>query len=213
MLPPPIGYVHLYQAVDAVGRRVRGPDWLPICCQDWLRYLTYANLVDDIIRTVAEACEAGKLAAAFQHEFKGADILDRDVWQKPHWRNFFASGTTIVDRPRLVNFEPDPSGTTTPCERKIFVRRDSLDRFMLELAPFAAEHEETTENRPSRGPKAGISARVEGEMRRDLIAGKTTAERLRSETEKVLEGRYRASRDTVRKARKTVLSKPVETLK
>jgi hypothetical protein len=137
MLPPPIGYAYLYQAVDAIGRALRGPDWVSVRCQDELGHEVYTGsaLVDSVIRTVAEACEAGKLAAAFQHVFKGADDLDRDVWRKPHWRNFFASGTTIVDQPRLlVNGEPNPSGEMLPCERKIFIRKDSLAAFVKELA-------------------------------------------------------------------------------
>ncbi len=134
-LPPPIGYINLYQAVDAVGRRMRGTDWTPICCQSWLNYQVGANLgaVENVIEAIAKACEAGTLAAAFQHLFKGVDELDRSVWRKLHWHNFFATGTTVVDQPRLLNSEPHPSGEMLPCERKIFVRRDSLDEFIKSL--------------------------------------------------------------------------------
>ena len=71
MAPPPIGHVHLYQAVDGVGRRLRGADWLSVCCQDWLKYLVYANLVDDVIRTIAKGCEAGKLLACCKESSAG----------------------------------------------------------------------------------------------------------------------------------------------
>jgi hypothetical protein len=136
MLPPPIGYVYLYQAVDAIGRVLRGYDWVSIRCQCELKNEVNSGspVVDSVIRIVAEACEAGNLAAAFQHLFKGADDLDHAVWRKPHWGNFFATGTIVVDQPLLIGCEPDPSGAMVPCERKIFIRKDSLAAFVKDLA-------------------------------------------------------------------------------
>jgi hypothetical protein len=143
-LPPPPGYVHLYRAVDAIGRALRGAEWVSVRCQDELKHQvdTGSAVADSVMKTVAEACEAGKLAAAFQHLFKGADDLDRSAWRKPHWRNYFSTGTTIVDQPRLIGgderCDPDPSGQMIPCERKIFIRKDSLDCFVASLAPTVA---------------------------------------------------------------------------
>lgn len=138
MLPAPVGYVHLFEAVDVVGRSMHGAGWIRVCCQESLRYEIDVKLssIDDVLLTIAEACEAGTLAAAFQHLFKGADELDRSVWRKAHWRNFFATGTTLVDQPvLLMNNKEDPSGATIPCERKIFIRKDTLGDFTKLLAP------------------------------------------------------------------------------
>ncbi len=76
---------------------------------------------------------------------------------------------------------------------------------------------EGVKNRPSRGPRAGIRARVEAAMRAEIQSGKITPELLGKAKEKVLAAHYGASRDTVRKACKSVLSveagsKPVSKL-
>ncbi len=65
---------------------------------------------------------------------------------------------------------------------------------------------EEVEDRPSRGPRAEKMAQVVAAMRSEIESGKITQEGLRKEKEKVLAGRYGVSRDTVRKARKSVLS-------
>jgi hypothetical protein len=142
MAPPPIGYVYLYQAVDVAGRRVRGADWVPICCQDWLKYLVYANLVDDVIRTIAEACEAGKLAAAYR-SIAGADDLDPRVWRSPAWQNYFAIGTIDLELPLLdERSRPSKEGFTARCTREIFIRHTSLMSLFAEQGPLPQQ--ETT---------------------------------------------------------------------
>jgi len=65
---------------------------------------------------------------------------------------------------------------------------------------------EEVEDRPRRGPQAKVMARVEATMRSDFQAGPKTREWLRTASEDVLAECYGASRDTVRKARKSVLS-------
>jgi hypothetical protein len=70
--------------------------------------------------------------------------------------------------------------------------------------------QDVRQQRPRRGPKASVSSRVKLSMEQDLAAGKVTPEALRIMSEKTLAIRYGASRDTVRHARKDVLSKLVE---
>jgi hypothetical protein len=136
MLPPPIGYVHLYQAVDAVGRAAHGTEWRPICCQDWLKYLVDTNLVGDVIEIVAEGCEAGKLAATYPTVHGGVDDLDRSEWRKTRWRNYFFFGTIDLDLPLVdASGRPNQFGRTARCTRKIFIRKDSLDEFIKSRAP------------------------------------------------------------------------------
>src|SRR5262249_39527720 len=65
---------------------------------------------------------------------------------------------------------------------------------------------ERVEGRPTRGPRAETRARVEGAMRSDIESGKVTQESLKKTPEKALAAHYGASRDTVRKARNSVLS-------
>lgn len=108
VLPPPPGFVALGEAVEMVGRKV-GADL-------------------DVYLMIAEACESGKVAAAYRSDIGGADDLDCSVWQLPHWRSFFETGTIDLDLPLLDGRRrPNPSGFTARCTREIFVRRDSLD--------------------------------------------------------------------------------------
>ncbi len=81
---------------------------------------------------------------------------------------------------------------------RIFLSKEDLDTV---FSP-----PERAEDRPTRGPRAETRARVEAAMWSDIESGKITQERLDKMPEKVLAERYGASRDTVRKARKSVLS-------
>jgi hypothetical protein len=200
---PPIGFVTLYAAVDAVGRTMFGARWqyaVPLSRE----VDNELDAHERVITLVAEGCEAGAIAAAYQ-SIAGADDLDRAVWRLPHWRGFFTRGMIDLDLPLLdARGRPDPSGHTARCPREIFVRRDSLERFILNVAPdVASSCDGIAPKRPSRGPKADVTTRVVNEMRRELAT--EGAERLKSQTEKVIADRYGASRDTIRKARKVVL--------
>jgi len=73
ILPPPIGYVHLYQAVETVGRAACGARWVSVHCQDELKgaMMAPSAALQDVIMSIAEACEAGKLAAAYPNALGG----------------------------------------------------------------------------------------------------------------------------------------------
>ena len=117
-LPAPIGFIPLQEAVGIVGQKMGGDA--------------------DIERTIAEACEAGEIRAAYRSWTTVADELDRRVWQMTHWRNYFATGTIdLYGLPLLDdNGHPVPDGRTVPvCTREIFVRKDSLDRFVASIEP------------------------------------------------------------------------------
>ena len=89
--------------------------------------------IDRVIKLVAERCEAGEIAAAYR-SIAGADSLDRAVWQTPHWRNYFATGTIDLDLPLLDDkLRPDPNGRTARCTREVFLRKDDLERFVTIL--------------------------------------------------------------------------------
>jgi hypothetical protein len=138
MLPPPIGFITLYEAVDAVGRVLFGASWqyaIPL-------HHEADNDCDPherVITMIAEGCEAGAIEAGYRRSWDcGVDALDRNVWHMPHWRNYFATGTIdLIDLP-LVDQKgrPDPDGGTVPrCTREIFLRKDSLGEFIKALAP------------------------------------------------------------------------------
>lgn len=138
---PPIGYVALAEAIDLIGDVVAGSDWrqLPDKTNAEERFNTIWTdpNVDRVITMIAEACEDGRIEAAYR-SILGADNLDSKVWRMPHWRNFFASGTIDLDLPLLDdNLVPVPDGRTARCTREIFVRRDSLERFMSPLTAAA----------------------------------------------------------------------------
>jgi hypothetical protein len=137
VLPPPPGYVHLYQAVDAIGRARYGTDWTQIHCQDELKHQVQicSTFVDCIIKIVAEGCEAGKLAAAYPNIDGGVDDIDRGEWRKTRWRNYFFFSTIDLDLPLYRGSRPDPSGQTISCTRKIFIRKDSLSEFVKSFQP------------------------------------------------------------------------------
>jgi hypothetical protein len=112
----PIGFIHLQEAVRIVGQKMGGDA--------------------DIERAIAEACEAGDIAAAYRSRTGGADELDRSVWRMPHWRNYFADGMIELILPLLdERDQPNVNGFTARCPREIFVRKDSLDRFIASIEP------------------------------------------------------------------------------
>jgi hypothetical protein len=138
MSKPPPGYVLLEDVVDLVGGVVAGANWRQL--PDKTRAEERFNAVwsdpdvDSVITMIAEACEDGRLEAAYQTAF-GADGLDRKMWRMPNWRNYFAAGTIDLDLPYLDNQQPILDGRTVRCpERELYIRKDSLERFMEPLA-------------------------------------------------------------------------------
>ncbi len=195
MLETPVGFTRLNDVVDLVRGKVSAETDLP--------------------RLIATACVQGKLAAAYRKWDGGAEKLDHGLWQRPQWRSYFESGTIVLELPLIDDRGvPVPDGrTASNCEREIFIDDGSLIAFLSEFQPasaLAAKPAAALDHRPTRGPKAGTQLRVADAMREDLLNGKKTADQLRKQTEKVLEAEYNASRDTVRKARLSVLS--VETM-
>jgi hypothetical protein len=137
MRKPPPGYLVLEDVVDLIGGVVAGSNWrqLPDKTNPEERFnVVWSDPdVDRVVTTIAEACENGRVEAAYE-TILGADSLDQKVWRMPHWRNFFASGTIDLDLPLLDDkLVPVPDGRTARCTRQIFVRRDSLERFMATL--------------------------------------------------------------------------------
>lgn len=191
MLDPPIGFTRLNDAVELLSTKVATGT--------------------DIQRLIATACVQGRLAASYRRWDGGADKLDPRVWQLPHWRSYFESGIIRLELPLLdARNQPVTDGRTAPnCEREIFVEDATLSVFMADLKP-APGGGSTTQgeilHRPSRGPKAGVQDRVADAMRSDLLSGKKTRDALSKQVEKELADEYDASRDTVRKARRTVLA-------
>src|SRR3979490_2581822 len=79
MLEAPIGFTRLNDVVDLL----RGA----------------APTGTDLQRLIATACVQGKLVAAHRRWDGGADKLDNRVWQLPHWRSYFESGTIRLELP------------------------------------------------------------------------------------------------------------------
>jgi hypothetical protein len=112
----PIGFIPLQEAVRMVGQKMGGGA--------------------DIERAIAEGCETGEIAAAYRAWTCGADELDPAVWRLPHWRNYFAKGMIDLVLPLVdERGRPNQFGHTSRCTCEVFVRRDSMDRFIKTLAP------------------------------------------------------------------------------
>lgn len=195
MLDPPIGFTRLNDAADLLRGKLP-PE-------------------TDVQRLIATACVQGKLAAAYRRWDGGADKLEPRVWQLPHWRSYFEGGIIRLELPLLdARGQPLSDGRTAPnCEREIFVDDVTLAALVADLKPApaaASSSEHEPRHRPSRGPKALVQLRVADAMRADLLSGRKTRDQLRKQAEKALATEYRASRDTVRKARRSALS--VETV-
>lgn len=128
----PTGFVTLDQAVDLIGREIFGPSW-----RDQQEYAEHvlAWRYERVIKAIAEGCEAGRLVAAYPSNTGGIDDLPRKVWWRERWRSFFINGTVVLDLPRFAGGRPVGSGETIPCEREIFIQRDSLDRLIAALPP------------------------------------------------------------------------------
>jgi hypothetical protein len=119
-----------------VGRKLYGSSWRPLSKINADNIATKLNpKVDRVITMIAEQCEAGEIAAAYRSVTGGVDGLARDVWQVPHWRNYFATGTIELDLVLLDdNGRPNANGFTGRCTREVFVARQDLDRFAASLS-------------------------------------------------------------------------------
>jgi hypothetical protein len=158
---------------------------------------------EDGAKLLAEACEAGKVIAAYRSVTGHAEDLERRVWQMPHWRNYFDTGVIELTLPLVdEHLRPVSDGRTARCPREIFIRRDSLAAFIAEIPVSASD----VPHQPKRGPKAKTLERVVAAMRLHLREGKISGDGLRGQLEKDLAAEYGASRDTVRKARSEVLA-------
>lgn len=121
----PIGFVTLYEAVDTVGRAVLGTNW---------HHPPRRDVHQRVITMIAEGCEAGEIAAGYRAWSCGVDDLDRSAWRMPHWRNYFAKGMIELDLPLVdERGRPNSHGHTSRCTCEIFVRRNSLERFIATL--------------------------------------------------------------------------------
>lgn len=199
VMETPIGYITLFEAVYAVGRAMFGPEWryaIPFAPEIEL------NVHEPIIKAIAEGCESDLINAAYRRWDTSAEVLDPAVWRRLNWRNHFMTGTIELELPLLDDRSlPISDGRTVRCTREIFVRSDSLQRFVSSLEPTTKTPIVLAPPAPKRGPKANVLGRVKEAMRRDLADGAISADALGAESEKSLADRYGASRDTVRKAR------------
>jgi hypothetical protein len=139
MTEPPIGYTRLLDAVDAVGRRMKGSRWRPaerivgpyspLSSGETMRDADF----DEVITTIANRCAAGGIATAYRTFSGKLEKLDPGEWLQPHWRNYFATGTIELILPLVDgNGRPTADGVTSRCEREIFVRWEDADRFIQE---------------------------------------------------------------------------------
>jgi hypothetical protein len=146
----PIGFIPLREAADMVGRKVYGLGWRPLDQLDsvigrktikkiqaakWraLEAIWCDPHIDRVITMIAEHCEAGEIAAAYQ-SVTGADDLDRGVWRSPAWRTYFTTGTIDLDLPLLGDGGRPTGDGFARCRRQIFVRKSDLDRCLAGLA-------------------------------------------------------------------------------
>jgi hypothetical protein len=156
MRKPPPGYVVLEDVVDLIGGVVAGSTWrrLPDKTSPEERFNAVWSdpHVDPVITMIAEACENGRLEAAYQTAF-GADELDRKMWRMPHWRNYFAAGTIDLDLPYLDDqHRPILDGRTVRCHgRELYIRKDSLERFMEPVVAAAKERAKPAASPTRRG--------------------------------------------------------------
>jgi hypothetical protein len=153
----PLGFIPLRDAADRVGCRLYASNWCPLdevfpapvgpfnlmrgVDADAACKLTPE--VERVITMIAEACERGEIASAYRSITGGAEILDRSVWQQPHWREFFATGTIDLDLPLLgEKNRPTADGRTSRSRREIFVRRQDLEQFIATLSEPVTEQPE-----------------------------------------------------------------------
>jgi hypothetical protein len=133
MTEPPIGYVRLSDAVDTVGRKLKGAQWHQAerVVGPYNRRLTDPAEPDpafeEVIIAIAMRCEAGEIIAAYRTVDGGVKNLDRSVWQRPQWRNYFVAGMIELDLPLLGSTQ------TTRHAREIYLRQQEVDRFVETL--------------------------------------------------------------------------------
>jgi hypothetical protein len=177
--------ISLDEMRERVARLIFGDDWIGGLTDDQHQLLKqYAPEPKAVVRTdksVAHLNHVAKCPAGLSDKLDQAmgRLMRRDA-------QYVTVDSWIQDR----GFPVDPR---VDGDRKAF---NKAVRDYQNDAPAAA---------PSRGRKAKVQPRVEQDMRDDLNSGKLTRDRLASMLEKEMEDRYRASRDTVRKARTAVL--------
>jgi hypothetical protein len=121
MLSTPFGFIKLLKAVHLVDQKLGDRN--------------------RAIQIIAEACESGRIKAAYRSDTGGVDELDTKVWQMPQ-RRMFEIGMIELDLPLHDNRgRPHPQGFTAKCEREIFLRRDELEHFVGSLAMAKAKHQ------------------------------------------------------------------------
>ena len=145
---PPTGYIRLRDAVDLLGQAIAGKrEWRPLTKIDPATIIGGSDTaIDHVIKLIAEQCEVGEIEARYRSN-TGADRLDRERWQAPNWRLYFATGMIDLDLPLLDdNLQPNPNGYTAKCRREIYLKRQDLDRLVDTLkkpptpAPRASAH-------------------------------------------------------------------------
>jgi hypothetical protein len=131
-MEPPIGWVPLRHAADLLGRTLHGLDWCSLEAVDAQRIaLGLDYQINQVITSLAEQCEAGEIASGYRNTSGAVDILDCDVWRRPCWRDYFATGTVELDLPlQDDDRRPDPYGRTARCTREVFVKQQALSRFL-----------------------------------------------------------------------------------
>lgn len=130
----PIGFFPLRDAADFIGQKVAGKEWLPLAkTSEQIIQARLNQNTERVLVLIAEQCEAGIISAAYR-SITGADELDRTVWQKPFWRDYFVSGTIELDLPLLDNkLQPNANGFTARCTREVFLRKVDVERCVTTL--------------------------------------------------------------------------------
>jgi hypothetical protein len=158
ILETPLGFVTLYEAVDAIGRAMFGPAWtysVPLGASD-------SDMHEPVIRAIAEGCESGRIEAAYRKWDTSAEVLDRVIWQRVNWRTHFITGTIDLELPLLdEKNRPVTDGRTARCTRELFVRRDGLETFVS-----AIERDTTAQPSPTH-----VRFATDDELAREIAEG------------------------------------------
>jgi hypothetical protein len=137
----PLGFMHLREAADLVGRKRCGASWYPF--EKLGSYTVIAKLnpeAERVISWLAERCASGELACARFTDDGERATVDPGVWHSPAWRDYFIAGkvTLVVPlRNEKGKLSVDEKGNLTASTRgtfDIFVEREGLERLIAALS-------------------------------------------------------------------------------
>jgi hypothetical protein len=162
----PINFVFLLRTTDQVGRAMFGDEWHRPSFDPADR--NSARHFQRVIETIAQACETGDLPAAFQQGDGEMVTLEARDWHAKDWKYYFVDGDIEVPASYFESFEHEQVVTSWK-KCPIFIRRESLDRFIAKIQSETAGEPQSAPAHSGFPGRPSSSQLVDGELERRIV--------------------------------------------